>query len=89
MTTGVSLINNKYNKKVNMAFRNFMLNVRMRIDHFEIVGEVQITTVDYLQLKKVQHKLYDLDRILKDKNLEDEKIRKEVHASILKNVCGN
>jgi len=54
-----------------------------------IVGEVQITTVDYLQLKKVQHKLYDLDRILKGKDLEDEKVRKEVHASILKNVCGN
>ena len=52
-----ALINNKYNKKVNMAFRNFMLNVRMRIDHFEIVGEVQITTVDSLLLKKVQHKI--------------------------------
>ena len=37
-----TLINNKYNKKVNMAFRNLMLNVKMQIDHFEIVGEVQI-----------------------------------------------
>ena len=25
-----------------MAFRNLMLNVKMQIDHFEIVGEVQI-----------------------------------------------
>ena len=70
-----------------------MLNVKLQIEHedtkFEIIGEVQITTVDYLQLKKVQHKLYDLDRILKDKNLEDAAVRKEVHASILKNVCGN
>ncbi len=38
--------------------------------------------------KKVQHKLYDLDRILKGQNLEDDTIREEVHASILKNVCG-
>ena len=69
-----------------------MLNVKLQIEHgdtkFEIIGEVQITTVGYLQLKKVQHKLYDLDRILKDKNLEDEKIREDVHKSILKNVCG-
>ena len=76
-----------------IAARNYMLNVKLRIfegeSSFEIVGEVQITTVDYLQLKKVQHKLYDLDRILKGKDLEDEKIRGEVHASILKSVCGN
>ena len=69
-----------------------MLNVKLRIGEgeasFEIVGEVQITTVDYLQLKKVQHKLYDLDRILKDKDLEDEMVREEAHKSILKNVCG-
>ena len=74
--------------------------------------QVQITTVDYLQLKKVQpmhfirfeskklllplpkthcaqHKLYDLDRILKGKDLEDATVREEIHASILKNVCGN
>ena len=25
-----------------MAFRNLMLNVKMQIDHFEIIGEVQI-----------------------------------------------
>ena len=39
-----------YNKKVNMAFRNLMLNVKMQIDHFEIVGELQIggTSVCYL-----------------------------------------
>ena len=37
-----TLINNKYNKDVNMAFRNLMLNVKMQIDHFEIVGELQI-----------------------------------------------
>ena len=36
-----------------MAFRNLMLNVKMQIDHFEIVGEVQITTVGYLQLRGV------------------------------------
>ena len=69
-----------------------MLNVKLRIGEgsasFEIVGEVQITTVDYLQLKKVQHKLYDLDRILKGKDLGDEKVRGEIHTSILKNVCG-
>ena len=69
-----------------------MLNVKLRIGageaSFEIVGEVQITTVDYLQLKKVQHKLYDLDRILKGKDLEDPKVRAEIHTSILKNVCG-
>ena len=78
--------------------------------------QVQITTVDYLQLKKVQpmhfvapieirlkkllllhlpkthcaqHKLYDLDRILKGKDLEDAAVREEIHASILKNVCGH
>ena len=50
---------------------------------------MQITTVDYLQLKKVQHKLYDLDRILKGKDLEDPAVRDQVHASILKDVCGN
>ena len=79
---------------------------------------MQITTVDYLQLKKVQpmffigpqnsvitvianseqkpaathwsqHKLYDLDRLLKGKDLADAAVREEVHASILKNVCGN
>ena len=39
----------------------YMLNVKLQIDgdaSFEIIGEVQIMTVDYLQLKKVQHKLY-------------------------------
>ena len=110
-----------------------MLNVKLQIEHgdtkFEITGEVQITTVGYLQLrevhsaltkcifqhsgsstltdffqhllanllanlvvrssKKVQHKLYDLDRLLKGKKLEDAKVREEVHASILKNVCDN
>ena len=75
-----------------IAGRNYMLNVKLRVGSgsasFEIVGEVQITTVDYLQLKKVQHKLYDLDRILKGKDLGDEKVRGEIHASILKNVCG-
>ena len=75
-----------------IAARNYMLNVKLRIGSgsasFEIVGEVQITTVDYLQLKKVQHKLYDLDRILKGKDLEDAKVREDVHKSILKNVCG-
>ena len=70
-----------------------MLNVKLRIGSgsasFEIVGEVQITTVEYLQLKKVQHKLYDLDRLLKNKDLEDATVREEIHASNLKNVCGN
>ena len=38
-------INNKYNSEVNMAFRNFMLNVKLRIHHFDIIGEIQLTTV--------------------------------------------
>ena len=50
--------------------------------------ENKITFSDRLPSKKVQHKLYDLDRILEDKNLEDAAVREEVHASILKNVCG-
>ena len=87
----VELLDFPYNTP-SIAARNYMLNVKLRIGSgsasFEIVGEVQITTVDYLQLKKVQHKLYDLDRILKGKDLEDEKVREDVHKSILKNVCG-
>ena len=39
-----------------IAARNYMLNVKLRIGageaSFEIVGEVQITTVDYLQLRE-------------------------------------
>ena len=31
----------------------------------------------------------DLDRILKNKDLEDATVREQVHASILKDVCGN
>ena len=76
-----------------LSVRAESFNVKLQIEHssasFEIVGEVQITTVDYLQLKKVQHKLYDLDRILKDRDFEDPAVRADVHASILKNVCGN
>ena len=92
LITGGFLINISTDSFPSIAARNYMLNVKLRIGEgeasFEIVGEVQITTVDYLQLKKVQHKLYDLDRILKGKNLQDAAVREEVHASILKNVCG-
>ena len=42
-------MNNKYSHEVkNMAFRNLMLNVKMQVDHFEIIGELQVTTVDSL-----------------------------------------
>ena len=33
--------------------------------------------------------LHDLDRILKGKDLEDATVRDQVHASILKDVCGH
>ena len=66
-----------WNYLPSIAGRNYMLNVKLRVGSgsasFEIVGEVQITTVDYLQLKKVQHKLYDLDRILKGKDFDQQR----------------
>ena len=81
-------INNKYNSDVRMAFRNFMLNVRLRIDHFDMIGEIQLTTVDSLKLKKVQHKIYQLLRIFRTKLKTatlDDKVAVDIHTEILKN----
>ena len=53
--------------------------MQLRVDHFTIIGEGQLTTVDSLKLKKVQHKIYQLLRIFKTKlrNLKSGQILNE------------
>ena len=43
-------------------FRNLMINVLFTHKGFAIVGELQLTTIDSVKVKKVQHKVYEVLR---------------------------
>lgn len=78
---------NKYRKDTPMPFRNLMVNVQMDFkpdggDHvFQMIGELQLTTLPSIKLKKVQHKFYEILRAFKGRS------NAEAYKVILKNVC--
>ena len=60
-----------------------MVNALVSVDGVELVGELQLTTLDYLELKKVQHKFYTIKRAFQ----AGKATPAEAHAAILKQVC--
>ena len=53
---------NKFHASSGDTFKNIMVNARVKSQDVELVGEIQLTTIEYLELKKIQHKYYTLKR---------------------------
>ena len=47
---------NKFHADSTDTFKNIMVNALVSVDGVELVGELQLTTLEYLEQKKVQHK---------------------------------
>ena len=75
-----------------------MVNALVSVDGVELVGELQLTTLEYLELrgglqlakhegcptsKKVCHKFYTIKRAFQDGNASPA----EAHAAIVKQIC--
>ena len=60
-----------------------MVNALVSVDGVELVGEMQLTTLEYLELKTVQHKFYTIKRAFRG----GEASAAEAHAAIVKQVC--
>ena len=91
------LYKNKYHEKslwngAPPPFRNLMVNVLFTYPpsdkesdpakRFPIVGERQLTTIESVKLKKVQHKVYELLRAW-----EGGRDNKQAYEAILNSVC--
>merc|ERR1712096_83423 len=78
---------NKFRKDTPQSFRNLMVNVEMPFSpdggksQFKIIGELQLTTLEWVKLKKVQHKLYEIIRAFKNRSNED------AYKAILNDIC--
>ena len=78
---------NKYHKDSKWQgkpppFRNLMVNVMFTYKDFPIVGELQLTTIESVKLKKVQHKVYELLRAW-----EGGRDNQQAYTAILSTVC--
>lgn len=62
--------------------RNLMVNILFEVNGERIIGELQLTTLSFLKIKKVDHKLYSLTRVFRGN-----KSPQEIHTSILRDVC--
>ena len=60
-----------------------MVNALVSVDGVELVGELQLTTLEYLELKKVCHKFYTIKRAFQGGSASPA----EAHAAIVKQVC--
>ena len=60
-----------------------MVNALVSVDGVSLVGELQLTTLDYLELKKIQHKFYTIQRAFRGGKATTE----EAHAAIVKQLC--
>ena len=60
-----------------------MVNALVSVDGVEMVGELQLTTLEYLELKKVQHKFYTIERAFRSGEATPE----EAHAAIVEQIC--
>lgn len=77
---------NKFNEEVQTPFRNIMINIKIKSHGIPVVGEIQITTLDYLKLKKLQHKIYKIMRAFGE---DGKREPREVFNTLLKTVCNS
>ena len=63
-------------------FRNLMVNVLFTHKGFSIVGELQLTTIASVKIKKIQHKVYELLRAW-----EGGRGNQQAYRVILSSVC--
>lgn len=74
---------NKFHADSTAIFKNIMVNALVNVDGVELVGELQLTTLEYLELKKVNHRFYTITRAFQNGKASPA----EAHAAILKQVC--
>ena len=60
-----------------------MVNALVNVNGVELVGELQLTTLDYLELKMVQHKFYTIKRAFQGGKATPA----EAHAAIVMQIC--
>lgn len=70
---------NKYHPDLDMIFRNLMVNVIVTVspdgkNQFPVIGELQLTTIDSVKVKKTQHKYYEIMRAFEGRQDENGKI---------------
>lgn len=63
-----------------------LVNVLFEANGIKIIGEIQLTTVEFLEVKKKQHKVYKITRAFGKKY--DANRDKETYDALLVDVCG-
>lgn len=79
-------VKNRYHRLADADFLVIMINVLFQAHGLTIIAEIQLTTIRSLELKKLQHKMYKLQRAF-GLDSQEERSPEDVFEAIKRDVC--